>query len=383
MTPPIAIAPFFATSLLCHRPSLSTFQTEYKLHLLSPAPHRFEKLKTQLKWRLIEGGSQALYELGVVDDGTLVGLSKQDMDASLETLGRMLAGLGGGQVRVNKVFRLAGDGSRDHGLAAAQHRMQELDTDQAGAMFASFWVEGADEVVRPVAVGDPDGDDDDGLFPGGVELDLDLVLDPPPIPITSAGKPLKSAAPVHHSPAFCGRRYKKLHRTDYDKDKVSHPWAERTPDERAALKREKRDKGRRKSDGHPSFPAPTDAGDAASDLAAVPPGSRGGLSSAARAIPQANQRKPLLKLSRSEPKPGGVVSKLRPSLLKEGEERWVVEVEVSKRAGGRRADGGWAELEESEVDGEKEGDDGDEPEHGWAYLDFDFLGPDAGVAVAR
>lgn len=62
---------------------------EYKLKILSPTPTRFEKLKTQLKWRLLEGGGMALYELGVLDDGTLVGLSRDEMDESLSNLGRM------------------------------------------------------------------------------------------------------------------------------------------------------------------------------------------------------------------------------------------------------------------------------------------------------
>jgi len=62
---------------------------EYKLKILSPSPSRFEKLKTQMKWRLLEGGGTALYEIGVLDDGTLVGLSRNEMDESLANLARM------------------------------------------------------------------------------------------------------------------------------------------------------------------------------------------------------------------------------------------------------------------------------------------------------
>ncbi|BGP22738.1 hypothetical protein Rt10032_c08g3601 [Rhodotorula toruloides] len=67
---------------------------EYKLKLLPTSLHRMAKLRTQLKWRLIEGGGVAVYELGLLDDGTLVGLNRVDMDESLRTLGQMLAGLG-------------------------------------------------------------------------------------------------------------------------------------------------------------------------------------------------------------------------------------------------------------------------------------------------
>lgn len=62
---------------------------EYKRHLCAPSPTRFEELVTQLQWRLGEGGGEALYEIGVDDDGTIFGLSDDDMDASLATLTRM------------------------------------------------------------------------------------------------------------------------------------------------------------------------------------------------------------------------------------------------------------------------------------------------------
>ncbi|KAG0031590.1 GTP binding protein [Podila clonocystis] len=62
---------------------------EYKLKLIATAPDRFEHLVTQLKWRLSEGHGSAIYEIGVADDGSFVGLSPEDMDVSLKTLHRM------------------------------------------------------------------------------------------------------------------------------------------------------------------------------------------------------------------------------------------------------------------------------------------------------
>ncbi|KAF9434160.1 GTP binding protein [Entomortierella beljakovae] len=62
---------------------------EYKLKLIATAPDRFEHLVTQLKWRLSEGNGSAIYEIGVADDGSFVGLSPQDMEISLQTLQRM------------------------------------------------------------------------------------------------------------------------------------------------------------------------------------------------------------------------------------------------------------------------------------------------------
>ncbi|THU93295.1 hypothetical protein K435DRAFT_779897 [Dendrothele bispora CBS 962.96] len=80
---------------------------EYKLQLLSPSPSRFTRLVTQLKWRLLEGGGQAYYELGVSDSGLLVGLTRDDLDTSLETL-EMMAGEIGASVIVVKEVEVPG-----------------------------------------------------------------------------------------------------------------------------------------------------------------------------------------------------------------------------------------------------------------------------------
>ena len=61
-------------------------QIEYKLKLVNPTPMRLAKLITQLKWRTVEGGGIAIYELGVLDDGKLIGISRSEMKASLVSL---------------------------------------------------------------------------------------------------------------------------------------------------------------------------------------------------------------------------------------------------------------------------------------------------------
>lgn len=45
-----------------------------------------DQLITQLKWRIAEGSGEALYEIGVSDDGILIGLSKKDLEMSIDTL---------------------------------------------------------------------------------------------------------------------------------------------------------------------------------------------------------------------------------------------------------------------------------------------------------
>ncbi|KAH7869796.1 uncharacterized protein C8R40DRAFT_1073762 [Lentinula edodes] len=67
---------------------------EYKLRLIHPSPARFTRLVTQLKWRLLEGGGRALYELGVGDDGELVGLGRKDMEETVDVLSKMAGELG-------------------------------------------------------------------------------------------------------------------------------------------------------------------------------------------------------------------------------------------------------------------------------------------------
>ncbi|XP_068178570.1 GTP-binding protein 2-like [Antennarius striatus] len=82
-TPP----PFFP-------PEAEEGNIEYKLKLVDPTPSRFEHLATQLKWRLQEGRGEAVYQIGVEDQGLLVGLTEPDMRASLHTLRRMAERVG-------------------------------------------------------------------------------------------------------------------------------------------------------------------------------------------------------------------------------------------------------------------------------------------------
>ncbi|KAH7909411.1 hypothetical protein BJ138DRAFT_1155327 [Hygrophoropsis aurantiaca] len=76
---------------------------EYKLQLLSPSPSRFTRLVTQMKWRLLEGGGQAYYELGVADSGMLVGLPQRELEESLETLEMMAGEIGASVIVVKEI----------------------------------------------------------------------------------------------------------------------------------------------------------------------------------------------------------------------------------------------------------------------------------------
>lgn len=61
------------------------------------------RLVTQLKWRLLEGGGQAYYELGVADSGQLIGLSRQELEQSLETLEAMAGEIGASVIVVKEI----------------------------------------------------------------------------------------------------------------------------------------------------------------------------------------------------------------------------------------------------------------------------------------
>ena len=67
---------------------------ESKWRLVNPTTERFAQLVTQMNFRLSEGNGEAIYELGVEDNGRKKGLSPTNLSASLETLRRMAQELG-------------------------------------------------------------------------------------------------------------------------------------------------------------------------------------------------------------------------------------------------------------------------------------------------
>ncbi|THH22515.1 hypothetical protein EUX98_g8178 [Antrodiella citrinella] len=84
-------------------PEVEEGNVEYKLKLTNISPARFDRLVTQLKWRLLEGGGQAYYELGVADSGALIGLTPSDLEQSLETLELMAGEIGASVIIVKEI----------------------------------------------------------------------------------------------------------------------------------------------------------------------------------------------------------------------------------------------------------------------------------------
>jgi GTPase len=67
-------------------PEIEQGNIEYKLKIDPNSSNRLERLVTQMKWRLQEGLGEAIYELGVGDNGKFHGLNDIDMKKSLDTL---------------------------------------------------------------------------------------------------------------------------------------------------------------------------------------------------------------------------------------------------------------------------------------------------------
>ncbi|GAC97782.1 hypothetical protein PHSY_005369 [Pseudozyma hubeiensis SY62] len=107
---------------------------EYKLKILPPSRERFDRLVTQLKWRLLEGGGLAVYEIGVLDDGTLIGLDADSMKDSLKLLSLMASEVGA-RCHVQRVLALEkvivpnGDASASFAAPAASSRIASSESD--------------------------------------------------------------------------------------------------------------------------------------------------------------------------------------------------------------------------------------------------------------
>lgn len=60
---------------------------EYKLKLLNKTSDRIEELATQMRWRCsTEGNGECIYNLGVEDDGTIIGLSDDEYNETIKTI---------------------------------------------------------------------------------------------------------------------------------------------------------------------------------------------------------------------------------------------------------------------------------------------------------
>jgi len=59
---------------------------EYKLKLVDKGKERIESLATQMRYRCIEGGGECIYNLGVEDDGQIVGITEKEYDETIKNI---------------------------------------------------------------------------------------------------------------------------------------------------------------------------------------------------------------------------------------------------------------------------------------------------------
>lgn len=346
-------------------------QIEYKLKLPTPSsPHRLAKLITQLRWRLVEGGGQALYELGVLDSGTLVGLTRTEMEETLQTLGRMLAGLGGGEVKVSRVVRVGG-GAGGKSISS-ENSSSSSDDDRTSSspntpsLFNTFTVDAVDPTCYV-------------SMPNTATMTVPFRPTHPQPPSVNVAVHTTGPIPISRAP---------------------HP--ERPAEERAQLKRAKRDARRaKKQEENDWMPPVRHRSPPALHFSLKHPANDEEMTKSSRphaphAYPHTRRKHQPPEKVKKATKPT-VVSPHKPRPAAAGEEaRYVVEAVVTKRSrlaardgNARRSSGesssnddrfAFAANSTSEEDEEgtsstvedEEDGDGDGVE-GWSFLDFDSL----------
>jgi hypothetical protein len=205
---------------------------EYKLQLLHPSPARFARLVTQLKWRLLEGGGQAYYELGVADSGALIGLKREELEMSLETL-EMMAGEIGASVIVVKEIE----------VPAVMAGLAGEETDRWNGK-RRRWKQIGDEESTTEGDTTPTEDDDDesgypGIFTMDPETDRDsLSVD---LEIASVFKPRPMRRRMHTASHTTSNNKRDC---SDRKVKKQHPTAPVDFQTKQALKRVNRDRRR-------------------------------------------------------------------------------------------------------------------------------------------
>ncbi|KIK00657.1 hypothetical protein K443DRAFT_598746 [Laccaria amethystina LaAM-08-1] len=151
-------------------PESDVGNVEYKLQLLSPSPARFARLVTQLKWRLLEGGGQAYYELGVSDSGDLIGLQREDLERTLETLEMMAGEIGASVFVVKEIevpFGMVELVARREGKKRGKGEDEDTDTGQTETETESPSDTDGDDLSATVVL------ERDALFAMDLESDLD------------------------------------------------------------------------------------------------------------------------------------------------------------------------------------------------------------------
>lgn len=84
-------------------PEVEEGNREYKRHLINLPDERYQKLISQMKWRLREGAGIAYYYIGVNDNGTIYHLDSKEIKSSITTIKKAVLEI---DAEVDKVERV-------------------------------------------------------------------------------------------------------------------------------------------------------------------------------------------------------------------------------------------------------------------------------------
>ena len=70
-------------------PENETGNVEYKLKLLEKDDKRIETLATQMRYSCIEGDGECIYNIGVGDDGTLIGITENEYEETINNINKI------------------------------------------------------------------------------------------------------------------------------------------------------------------------------------------------------------------------------------------------------------------------------------------------------
>lgn len=143
---------------------------EYKLKLINLEEKRFTHLVTQMKFRIMEGGGEAIYEIGVADDGTPDGLEEHEMQETLTYIRAMAQQLKAECTILCERIILASPQRRIVEMSVRQKALETYLGLNTIFVAACFVVEGADDDVSLggdiAGLGDSSdfGDDDEEYY---------------------------------------------------------------------------------------------------------------------------------------------------------------------------------------------------------------------------
>lgn len=82
-------------------PEVEFGNKEYKLKIIPDNDFRLEQLASQMKWRINEGNGIAFYFIGVDDDGTVKGISKEEFTITIKNLNKIIKFINAKIVNIN------------------------------------------------------------------------------------------------------------------------------------------------------------------------------------------------------------------------------------------------------------------------------------------